>query len=200
MNIFTTSNDPVQCAINLDDKRVKHMPKECFEMISIALFLNTKQVYAPFIIWDIERRSKGDKIEELFRNKCTQWAASKRENIWWLYLHSIALMDEYKLRTGNTHYLFYKFIEIQHWIPRASNSPSNWPNASGYNNDTIFESYQECLVNKWFVTDEIKPVSWTKRSQPEWVNKYLYFESQGHLFNKHDEHGDIFGGDDDLPF
>jgi hypothetical protein len=196
MNIFTTSSDPIECAINLDDKRVRHMPKECFEMISMALFMVTNQAIAPFIIWAQERRGKEPKLSELFNNKCTQWTASKRENIVWLYDHARALLAEHEYRFSRQHYLTDMFNGIHHHIPSSKSQPTSWPNASGFDNKDIFESYRECLCYKWFETDEIKPVLWTRREEPKWTEKYKYRLHQGDLFLWNP--GDNI--DEDLPF
>lgn len=200
MNIFTTSDNPIQCAVNLDDKRVKHMLKECIELISIALFLNTKQVYAPLIIWDIDRRSKGEKIIELFNNRCTVWTASKRENLWWLYNHTLALFDEYEYRFNTIHYLKASLMQIQHWIPRSNQVPSNWPNASGFVEKDVFESYKKCLVYKWFGTDKVQPIIWTNRETPNWIDKYRGDVYTGDLFGYNPGQLKIEDIYDDLPF
>jgi len=194
MNIFVTDINPNICAINLDDKRVKHMPKECFEMLIMALYINTGHLHSPVIIWDIDRRSSSDKFDELFNNKCTKWVAAKREHIWWLWCHSMALLKEYSFRFNQDHYLKDRFIAISHWIPESNVYPKSFANASGYQERTIFDSYKESLIHKWFVTDEIKPIIWTNRLPPKWAN-YSYIH-QGDLFRYNP--GDPI--EDDLPF
>lgn len=196
MNIFVTDIDPELSAIALDDKRVKHMPRESFEMISMAIYQNTGQSIAPFIIWNREHRAKGEKFSELFNNKCTKWTASRRENIWWLWLHSLALMKECKFRFGVDHYLYDQFLAISHWIPETSKLPSVFANASGYDEVNIYESYKQCLIHKWFVTDEIKPVYWTKRNNPKWAVDHKIFQGDLFRYNPGNDEDNF----DDLPF
>lgn len=193
MNIFVTDINPIQCAINLDDKRVSHMPKECFEMISMALCRNNgDRALAPLIIWGRDRRFHDyEKFLELYNHKCTKWVASKRMNIWWIWCHAQALMEEYKHRFNKTHWLFDQFLMISHFIPTSSKYPKSFPNCSGYLGNDIFENYQRCLITKWFITDEIKPVVWTNRNKPNWINKYSP-SLQGELYQEEFE--------DDLPF
>jgi hypothetical protein len=169
MNIFVSDISPVISARNLDDKRVRHMPKECFEIISIAIYLTTKTQIAPFIIWGLDFRTKPDKFKELFEHRCCKWAAAKRENIWWLWCHAIALMDEYHHRFNEYHYLKDNYLSIIHYIPIANNAPTTFPNASGQLESDIFESYKKCLNIKWFITDQIQPVVWTNRAKPNWA-------------------------------
>jgi hypothetical protein len=200
MNIFVTDIDPVISAINLDDKRVKHMPKECFEIISIAIFKNTGKCIAPFIIWNREARTRPNKFQELFNHKCCLWAASKRENLWWIWCHAFALMQEYKYRTGNHHYLLPLFNSIAHYIPVAKKYPNNFADCSGHfqydDSLDIFTKYQSVLNYKWFNTDLIMPVVWTNRNKPKWA-KPLILVTQGKFnFDGSDEDEEI----DELPF
>lgn len=202
MNIFISDLNPNKSALNLDDKRVKHMPKECFEMISIALYKNMGYAIAPFIIWNREHRAFGYKFEELFTNKCTNWVCRSRENIWWLWCHTQALLNEYQYRFNQVHYLFDSFLSIQHYIPEATKAPKSFANASGQESNDIVDNYKKCLNIKWFETDEIRPVIWTNRYKPNWANPILGF-TQVDLFHKKFEQGDLFLGEsnnEELPF
>lgn len=192
MNIFVSDSDPVISAQNLDDKRVKHMPRESFEMISMAYYKNTGVAIAPFIIWDRERRANNnEKFNELFNHKCTNWVASKRENMCWLWRHAIALLDEYQYRHDKSHLLYSLFISISHYIPIIKKEPKSFVNATPFEGKTVFDSYKEVLNYKWFVTDEVKPVIWTKRGRPSWA-KTPQIIKQGDLFYNNPY--------DDLPF
>lgn len=198
MNIFVTDISPIISAQNLDDKRVKHMPKECFEIISITIYKNTGICIAPFIIWDIKRRSEPYKFAELFNHKCCLWAASKRENLWWVWCHAYALMQEYKHRTGEYHYLLSYFNSIAHYIPISKRYPTNFADASGpfqYDDKlTIFQKYQSCLNYKWFNTDLIMPVLWTNREKPKWARPLIYVTQGVFKFDGEDT------VEDELPF
>lgn len=193
MNIFVSDPNPIVSAQNLDDKRVKHMPKESFEMISMAYYKNTGLAISEFIIWDIEnRRLDNYKFQELFNHKCTNWVASKRENLWWLWRHAIALLNEYEYRNDKTHYLKSKFESIQHYIPILKGEPSSFVLASPFTDKgSVFDCYKYTLNYKWFVTDEVKPALWTKRGKPSWAVAPTYTTQQ-----------DLFYTDpfEDLPF
>lgn len=195
MNIFVSDLSPIKSAHNLDDKRVFHMSRECYEMITMAIFKNTKEAIGPFIIWGNGRRNESDKFNELFNNKCTNWVANKRENIWWLWRHSIALLDECSYRFNKEHYLYDSFRVISHYIPEASNEPSSFANASGQEFTDIVESYRKCLRIKWFVTDEIQPCIWTRRGKPNWANP-IVVDTQIDMFQEELDQ-EAF---DDLPF
>lgn len=190
MNIFVSDISPIQSAINLDDKRVKHMPKESFEMISIAYYKNTNLCIAPFIIWDRENRAAGDKFNHLFNHRCTNWVASKRENMFWLWNHVNALLDEYEYRFKETHYLKHLFVSISHLIPNSHNQPKSFVNATPFNSETIFDSYKDVLRYKWFVSDEIQPVKWTNRDKPKWAYKPIE-NVQIDLFYQEPDYNDL---------
>lgn len=193
MNIFVSDTNPIQAAINLDDKRVKHMPREAYEMISMAYYINTGMAIAPFIIWNREHRYSPTKFHELFNHKCTKWVASKRENLVWLWNHAFAMMDECIYRFNKTHYLYDRFIEISHFIPNTTDVPKKFVNATPYDAGSVTLSYRQALNYKWFVTDEVQPVLWTNRDKPYWAIKPREI-LQGNLFYDYDE---TF---DDLPF
>jgi hypothetical protein len=176
MNIFVSDIDPIISAINLDDKRVKHMPRECFEMISMAYYKNTGVCIAPFIIWNEEHRADDkEKFNELYNHRCTNWVASKRENMIWLWFHAQALMLEYYYRFDKIHFLSYKFDEIKHYIPiyDIKDHKFTFINATPFTNEKdVIVAYKNVLRYKWFTSDEIQPVIWTKRNKPHWAIPY----------------------------
>lgn len=79
MNIFATSNDPVQCAKVLDDKRVVKMCAESAQLLSTALQL--RGIKAPCKITHVN-------------HPVNVWVRSSRSNYIWLVEHFIALCDE----------------------------------------------------------------------------------------------------------
>lgn len=207
MNVFISDLSAIKSAQNLDDKRIRHMSKEAFEMISMAIYKNTGQCVAPFIIWNRENRTKDFKFDELFNNRCTNWVASKRENIWWLWCHARALHKEYEFRFGQTHYLEEAFVAISHWVPEAKEQPKSFCDASGQTSSNIILNYQKCLNIKWFITDEIKPVLWTKRGNPSWIDYSVDFGIE-HSAKINPNNYELFpilkeeleSNEDDLPF
>lgn len=91
MNIFYTSTCPVECAKNLDDKRVVKMCLETAQMLCTAI--NESGGTAPY--------------KSTHKNHpCNIWARQAAGHWLWLYKHFIALCWEYKKRYGKIHKSF----------------------------------------------------------------------------------------------
>lgn len=189
MNIFVSNTDPIKCAINLDDKRVKHMPKESLEMITMAIYKRTNNIVGDFIIWGKNYRNFND----LFYHPCTEWTARKETNLYWHWQHLIALLDEYRYRFNKQHWLEDQVYNINHWIRKDCNSPKNFRDSSGQFGSNIIDNYKKCLNFKWIYTDEIKPIIWTRRNSPVWYKGNEILLNFNPIIDK-DEYTD------DLPF
>jgi hypothetical protein len=185
MNIFVTSISPLESAINLDDKRVKHMPLECFELISMAYYKNTGICIAPFIIWNRKERADNPiKFNELYNHRCTNWVASKRENMNWLWLHANALLLEHYYRFGYINQTEHLFDSIKHYIPAYNfSTPTTFVNATPFNEKTVFDSYKKVLNYKWYTSDEVKPIKWTNRGKPSWAKEPIEQIQQALFYN-----------------
>jgi hypothetical protein len=100
MNIFVVNFDPALAAQQLPDKYSVKMPLETCQMVSIIF----SEWYHN---WGVIHKSDGQPYSTkkgAFRNHpCTQWAASKYENLAWLISHGWHLCNEYKYRYGKTH-------------------------------------------------------------------------------------------------
>jgi hypothetical protein len=182
MNLFVSDSSPVISARNLDDKRVRHMPKETLEMLIMSVYKNFGIVIYPFIIWGGDYRKS--RVDELFYNPVTEWVARKKANTWWTYKHLYALFEEFHYRFGYTHYLYHLAASLSHFFKEIEYEPTSFCNATGEIGTNVIELYKECLIKKWFVTDEIKPVIWTRRGEPIFVSTGKQEQLDLFLLNK----------------
>lgn len=90
MNIFATSNCPIESATFLDDKRCIKMCLESAQLLSTALRVNGY---------------KGDDVYKIahLNHPSSVWCRTTQGNYKWLLEHFRALCDEYTRRTGKIH-------------------------------------------------------------------------------------------------
>jgi hypothetical protein len=86
MNIFVLDTDPTIAAKYHCDKHAVKMPLEVAQMLC-ALF---EPGDAPY------KRTH-------YNHPCTVWARQSKDNFMWLYMHGIALCEEYTRRYGKVH-------------------------------------------------------------------------------------------------
>lgn len=193
MNIFVTDKCPIISAKNLDDKRVRHMPKECIEMLKISILLNTGRVIGKLIIWGNDYRE--ERFHELLYHPCTSWVTKNSRNSYWLWRHLMALFGEYRYRFGKNHYLLDHALEFAHFVKETTREPKGFRNSSGFIGSNVTDCYKKCLNQKWVYTDEIRPVIWTKRNPPLWYDEnQMRFNFDTPLVDHFDDYND------DLPF
>jgi hypothetical protein len=90
MNIFATSNCPIESAKFLDDKRCQKMVLESAQLLSTALRVN------------------GYKSDDVYKiahlnHPSSRWTRATQGNYKWLLEHFRALCNEYNRRTGKIH-------------------------------------------------------------------------------------------------
>lgn len=155
MNIFITSNDPRECAEYLDDKRVVKMVLETAQMLSTAV------------------RSVG--IDAGYKathanHPCNQWVRESKQNFHWLYLHGIALADEYHTRYGKQHKSFPLIVELGQYankfpskgLTKFANCAANKQLGINYKDmQDVTVAYQLYLNDRWD-NDKRKP-TWSGR-------------------------------------
>lgn len=90
MNIFATSECPIQSAKFLDDKRCNKMTLESAQLLSTALRVCG---YKDSDIYKIAHLNHPSSI----------WTRTTQGNYLWLLAHFKALCEEYTRRTGKTH-------------------------------------------------------------------------------------------------
>jgi hypothetical protein len=90
MNIFCTSDCPIESAKFLDDKRCQKMVLESAQLLSTALRVNGY---------------KGDDVYKIahLNHPSSRWCRATQGNYKWLLEHFRALCDEYTRRTGKIH-------------------------------------------------------------------------------------------------
>lgn len=168
MNIFVTDLDPVKAAQNLDDKRVKHMPKECVELLGIYIHSVTGNWVIPFPLWGNDERNEPN---FLYNHPISKWVRKDKANVWWLARHLDALFEEHLFRFDE-----YPMSKLYHamvlpYISAIGAEPLGFHNSSLFKNKPIVQAYRDTMINKWFVTDKIKPPKWTKRGAPHWLEQ-----------------------------
>jgi len=154
VNIFFTSNDPIECALALDDKRLVKMPIESVQMLSSAV-----------------ARHGGVPIYRVAWSKhpCTLWSGDSKENFEWHLAHLKAMNDEFVHRYGKDHASFlagYASLKAQ-----ADKLPSigltGFPNCSLRKDiQDVIEAYRLGFEIKW--KNDKRPPRWTKRGHPAW--------------------------------
>jgi len=171
MNIFVTDVDPVKSAINLDDKRVRHMPKECVEMLAIYIHFVTNQWLIKFPLWGGEDRAD---VNFLYNHPCSRWIRKDKRNMQWLYKHTLALLEEWEHRFDGVNPIIAEFSIVAEFLDShlqdTCELPVKFQNSSLNKNIPVIDAYRETMMHKWFVTDKIKPVRWSKRNPPTWIH------------------------------
>jgi hypothetical protein len=170
MNIFVTDLNPIQAAWNLDDKRVKHMPKECLELLACYIHSVTDNWLIPFPLWGDDTRTEP---MFLYNNPISKWVRKDRANVFWLYRHTLALFEEHQYRFDSINPVQHFLEDMKPFMVDVNRQPKAFQNSSLYKQLYIVDAYRQTMMNKWLLTDKIKPITWTKRGQPAWFNKQL---------------------------
>ncbi len=134
MNIFASSPCPTQSALNLDDRRLVKMVLESAQLLSTI----RGGPYKPTHI----------------NHPSTLWAKEYPENTKWLYLHFLALAEEYRRRFNRTHKSFHTCIErfYLNFEPIKSSTPYSFMVVPGKYSLLPVQAaiaYQKILADKW---------------------------------------------------
>jgi hypothetical protein len=145
MNIFITSNCPIESANFLDDKRVNKMCLETAQLLSSALRLCG---YTGEGVYKITHKNHPSNV----------WCRTTQGNYKWLLEHFRALCDEYNRRTGKTHAsskLLPIFEENIGLIPEGeqrpfSNNARNLTKGVDFTHESdVTLAYQLYLMERW---------------------------------------------------
>ena len=158
MNIFKTSEDPVECARVLADQHVIKMAVETAQILATALRLH------------------GVEDENLYRathkgHPCVLWVSSCRPASEWAFNHGLALCHEYQSRFLKEHGALRQFqvIAIHGFdvIPNIAmvEAPKCVP--EDLRDIPLHDAYRVTLQRK-YATWKRAP-RWTRSSRPEWV-------------------------------
>lgn len=153
MNIFATSECPIQSAKFLDDKRCNKMTLESAQLLSTALRVCG---YKDSDIYKIAHLNHPSSI----------WTRTTQGNYLWLLAHFKALCEEYTRRTGKTHAsskLLPVFEANVHLIPTGermpfSNNARNLTKGVDFTHvEDVTIAYQLYLSSRW-ETDVHEPM------------------------------------------
>lgn len=145
MNIFCTSDCPIESAKFLDDKRCVKMCLETAQLLSTALRVNGY---------------KGDDVYKIahLNHPSSRWCRATQGNYKWLLEHFRALCDEYTRRTGKIHAsskLMPIFEANVGLIPEGermpfSNNARNLTKGVDFTHETnTIKAYQLYLMERW---------------------------------------------------
>jgi len=144
MNIFVTSECPIECAKYLDNKRVVKMVLESAQLLSTAL----RECGIKY----------GYKATHI-NHPCSIWARTNQANFLWLYRHGLALCAEYTRRYSKVHKseaVIRGSLKYLQALP--SGELTEFMNCTEYKSEPVLKAYWLCLNDKW---DKDK-------KEPEW--------------------------------
>lgn len=167
MNLFTTSDNPQECAKNLDDVLLKVTIVESAQMLSTAINCNDNIKEKPTNIY------KSHNANEI-HNK---WVRASKSNYKWTVMYLMACLNEYYFRFGKVHdttNIAQYFSLYENYFPLIDMAPFPRQFAQKYENydylmgiSNIFQAYKEYLITKWNIeTLKGKQPKWTNREKP----------------------------------
>lgn len=180
MNIFIIDSDPVEAARLQCDSHVVKMPLESAQMLSTV---HRMLDGTPKLTTTKTGRKKCEYVMDQYddilyktthvNHPCTVWARESKANYEWLYLHFLALVEEYTHRYGKVHLSQTKLEDI------LASVPENIPDIGLTDFALGFQDYPECVVagdpvqsyRNFYKTKKAKmKMNWTKRETPEWFH------------------------------
>ena len=169
MNIFVTSENPIESAHNLCDKHVPKLIVEDFQMLSCAVIRHD----APTESLPLTKSGQPAK-GGYHRHPCSIWAGDTRANFDWLCEHAKETCKEYTFRFGKTHFCekgIYTLSSLNYLIPDgplqefavAISDHMNCRKLPDFNIMSVADKYRN-----YYKMD--KPFAkWEKgRAKPEW--------------------------------
>lgn len=164
MNIFATSQCPIQCAQEMTNVHVVKMILESAQLLSTAHFvLDGVQVgYKP----------------THQNHPCAIWCRKTSDNYFWLYKHFEALLTEFIFRTGKIHksseqlqalYYLPKNIRADGQTPFSLCMPEEFARLGLFDQTKAYQAYLNVKFAEWRSRDKPIKVEWTNRPTPGWV-------------------------------
>lgn len=153
MQIFVTDPNPKLCAQYLDDLRLRKMILESGQLLSNAL----------------HQKGFPSSIKQThIHHPLTKWVAQDNNHYNWLYVHFLALLEEYRYRFNKSHswskyenlFLGQSFITTLYIETNL-----NFVNCTPYKDIDVFTAYKTHLREKW-KTDK-RPPKWTNRNKSD---------------------------------
>lgn len=160
MNIFATSDDPVEAALWLDDLRLRKMIVESAQMLSTAVYAHTGKLHSSLY------------KPAYPKHPCTLWAGQSQKNFLWLYEHAMAMVAFYEQQWGKehaSHSTLSKCYKFRKELPRGK--LTEFVNCTEFKmlKLPIVKIYQTQMNHKW--NHDIRPPLWTNRPIPPWRHR-----------------------------
>jgi hypothetical protein len=164
MNIFATSQCPIQCAQEMTNVHVVKMILESAQLLSTAHFV-------------LDGAQVGYKPTHQ-NHPCAIWARETSANYNWLYRHLTALCNEFTFRTGKTHKTseqlwaladFPLQIKIGTLTPFALCMPEEFARLGLFDQTLAYQGYLNVKFAEWRSRDKPIKVEWTNRPTPSWA-------------------------------
>ena len=172
MNLFVTSEDPWQCARNLDDKRVGKMLMEANQMMSLAVKIHWPDDDGSYVFYETSTELTSGWSH--LNHPVSVWVRATRSNFLWTLQHGRALAAEFEHRFGHAHgsAARLQYLETcEDCLPAGDVLPfQNSARHDGLGLDFTYlpvpYSYREYLKHRW-QTDK-RAVTFTNRGAPAW--------------------------------
>lgn len=166
MNIFVTSESPIQSAKDHCDVHLRKM------IVELAQLLSTAHA-------ELDKTIVGYKPTHK-NHPCAIWVRESSGNYFWAYQHFISLCVEYRKRFNKTHKTA-ALIDVLQPLPRniqrserttfAMAMPDNYKVLGIMDETKAYKAYLNQKFKEW--TSRAKPikVQWTNRVKPDWVEQ-----------------------------
>jgi len=192
MNIFYLDKDPVKAAEMSCDKHVVKMILESAQMLSTAKrvldgeeYFDTTKNGRKIKRWRLKNSNEEAIIYKAgwLRHPSTQWVMKSAYNYRWLYLHMMALNEQYKLRYNHTkdHLCIQKLGQL------LSTPPKNI-NVKAIGTDATPAMPDECIVpgdavasyRKYYIMKKKRFATWKSPAKtPDWFKQGVENELVG---------------------
>ncbi len=183
MNLFATSESPLQSAYDLPDKLICKMALETAQMLA-ANFSEEMLGYGKLT------KKDGGHYKTTHKNHpCTVWGRECKANTAWMILHGLAICAEYHRRYGKVHGCFQAHLDAKRLFEQNGGSLSDWVNHTPFARAINVDLYPEIRRNYRISTTEAYRqymhhkgyAAWNKlpASKPTWWNDKVFQEHNG---------------------
>jgi hypothetical protein len=177
VNIFILDIDPIDAAITQCDKHIVKMILESGQMLSTAHRVLDGEVS---VTVKNGRKTKqyllsDERDEALYKpahvnHPCSIWCRESSANYEWLFLHFLALGEEYTSRYGKEHLTIQKLAnhlwDAPDNIAQKNLTPFALAMPDEFKTDDPVESYRDYYCSKQASFNMV----WTNRNVPAWFN------------------------------
>lgn len=174
MNIFAVDDNPIIAAESLHDSHVIKMATESAQILSTVVD-PIKEAYSQ----DSPRKrylvTTGKRIYMPTHTKhpCVIWAGI-RPNWQWLYLHAMALCEEYQHRFGRVHGTLEVVVALASELPVLDTITTRTPFVLAmpeiYRGPDPIEAYRQYYIGEK-MTPGGRIAKWTNREPPQWIKE-----------------------------